>query len=204
MTRPKTTIPQCTSGVAFRQFYRLLILGIAILSQNGAVQAQQSVDVVSYFSQASAARGSGLARKTKLVDIRPARPGEIIVTTIRGEGKETQSPPAQLGDKVVRNRCPETGNEQILVAERSFSRRYEGPVGSAGGDGWLPYRPRGIDMRFVVVTPQDGTFDFLAPWGEPMVARPGDLIVQDLQDSKDTYRVAKAAFACTYEVLREP
>jgi hypothetical protein len=37
-----------------------------------------------------------------------------------------------------------------------------------------------------------------------MVARPGDTIVQDLNNAKDTYRIAKAAFACTYEVLREP
>jgi hypothetical protein len=37
-----------------------------------------------------------------------------------------------------------------------------------------------------------------------MVARPGDLIVQDVSNSKGTYRVAKAAFACTYEILRQP
>ena len=37
-----------------------------------------------------------------------------------------------------------------------------------------------------------------------MVAQPGDLIVQDLNNPKNTYRVAKAAFACTYDVLREP
>jgi hypothetical protein len=62
----------------------------------------------------------------------------------------------------------------------------------------------GAEMRFVVVTEHDGSFNFIAPWGERMVARPGDSIVQDLNNPKDTYRVAKAAFACTYEVLREP
>ena len=69
---------------------------------------------------------------------------------------------------------------------------------------WRPYRPRGADMRFVVVTEQDGEFTFTAPWGETMVARPGDAIVQDAQDPKDTYRVQKAAFACTYEEIRPP
>ena len=29
-------------------------------------------------------------------------------------------------------------------------------------------------MRFVVVTEEDGAFTFVAPWGETMVARPGD------------------------------
>jgi hypothetical protein len=37
-----------------------------------------------------------------------------------------------------------------------------------------------------------------------MIARPGDAIVQDVHDPKDTYRVQKAAFACTYEEIRSP
>ena len=165
--------------------------------------AQEPIDVIAYFEKARAEGRDGIARKTRTVDVRPSTPGEVIVTTIRGEGKETQSAPANPGDMVVRNRCPETGNEEILVVADSFSRRYEGPIGS-GTDGWLPYRPRGIQMRFVVVAEQDGQFSFIAPWGERMVARPGDAIVQDPDNAKDTYRVAKAAFACTYEVVREP
>jgi len=56
-------------------------------------------------------------------------------------------------------------------------------------------------MRFVVVRALEGEFTFLAPWGEKMIARPGDVIVQD---AKDTYRIQKAAFACTYAVERQP
>jgi hypothetical protein len=126
-----------------------------------------------------------------------------VVTVIKGEGQETQSPPADAGDMVVRNRCPETGNEEILVRAATFARRYDGPVGAAA-DGWSPYRPRGVEMRFVVVAPQDQAFAFVAPWGERMVARPGDAIVQDPANPKDTYRIARSAFDCTYEILREP
>jgi hypothetical protein len=54
----------------------------------------------------------------------------VIVTVIKGEGKETESPPAGPGDMVVRNRCPETGNEEILVSAAKFPQRYEGPVGA--------------------------------------------------------------------------
>ena len=169
-----------------------------------ALHAQEAVDVVEYFVRSQDARGAGLARKSKPVDARPAKPGEVVVTIIKGEGKETQSPPAKSGDMVVRNRCPETGNEQFLVPAASFVQRYEGPIGSTDSDGWLPYRPRGAEMRFVVVTEHDGSFNFIAPWGERMVARPGDSIVQHVNNPRDTYRVAKAAFACTYEVLREP
>ena len=67
--------------------------------------------------------------------------------------------------------------------------------------GWEAYRPRGIVMGYLVVSEADGAFSFTAPWGEAMVARPGDAIVQDSADPKDTYRIARAAFTCTYEIL---
>ena len=57
-------------------------------------------------------------------------------------------------------------------------------------------------MLYFVVREGDGTFSFTAPWGEPMTARPGDAIVRSPEDSTDTYRIAAAAFACTYEILR--
>jgi hypothetical protein len=166
--------------------------------------AQSPIDIQSYFQKARDLGRAGLARKTMTVDAREARPGEIVVTVIRGEGKETQSPPAKTGDVVVRNRCPQTGNEEFLVPASKFASRYEGPIGPAGEGGWRPYRPRGADMRLVVVTEKDGAFTFTAPWGETMIALPGDAIVQDVHDPKDTYRVQKAAFVCTYEEIRRP
>jgi len=191
-------------SLTIRCLAKALMPLLAVLCLGGMSHAQETVDVVSYFQKAQSARGSGLAHKTKPVDVRPAKPGEVVVTIIKGEGKETQSPPAKAGDMVVRNRCPETGNEEILVAAANFSRRYEGPIGAKAKDGWSPYRPRGVLMRFVTVAEGDGTFSFTAPWGEKMVARPGDAIVQDLNNPKDTYRIAKAAFVCTYDILREP
>lgn len=178
--------------------------GIAALLASAEPRAAETVDVLAYFADAADARGAGLAKKTRPVDVRPAEPGEVIVTIIKGEGKETESPPAAAGDMVVRNRCPETGNEEILVSAAKFPQRYEGPVDEPGDDGWSTWRPRGVEMRFVVVDEADGTFSFTAPWGETMVARPGDAIVQDLKNPSDTYRIAKAAFACTYEVITAP
>jgi hypothetical protein len=175
-----------------------------LLSSGQMSFAQTPVDINAFFHKASSLGGEGLARKTKTVDVREATPGEVVVTVIKGEGKETQSPPAKAGDMVVRNRCPESGNEEFLVPASKFVSRYEGPTGPAAEGGWRPYRPRGADMRFVVVTEKDGEFTFTAPWGETMVARPGDAIVQDAQDPKDTYRVQKSAFTCTYEEIRSP
>ena len=181
----------------------LLAAGIGTLFTIDAASAQD-VDVQAYFQKAQQERGEGLAKKTKLVDVRAVKPGEVVVTIIKGEGKETQSAPAVAGDKVVRNRCAETGNEEILVKAATFARRYEGPVAAANASGWSTYRPRGNPMKFVVVTQSGGSFTFKAPWGERMIARPGDVIVQDPNSTRDTYRIAKAAFDCTYDVLRRP
>jgi len=169
-----------------------------------AVVRAAEVDIAPLFEQAIREQRTGAARKTKPVDVRPARAGEVVVTIIAGEGKETQSPPAEAGDMVVRNRCSETGNEEILVRKAKFAERYEGPLGPAASDGWAAYRPRGNEMLYFVVRLDGGTFSFTAPWGEPMVARPGDAIVRNPSDPKDTYRIAAAAFACTYEVVQPP
>jgi hypothetical protein len=37
-----------------------------------------------------------------------------------------------------------------------------------------------------------------------MVARPRDAIVRSLTDPKDMYRIAAAAFDCTYEIIEKP
>ncbi|MEM7428614.1 MAG: hypothetical protein AAF441_21200 [Pseudomonadota bacterium] len=144
---------------------------------------------------------SGLAKKTRAVDARAAEVGEIVVTLIAGEGTETTSPPARKGDMVVRNRCAATGNEEILVTAKKFAARYEGPLGAGSLPGWKTYRPRGKVMRYMVVPESAGSFRFKAPWGAFMKAHPGDALVQDPKDETDTYRIAAAAFACTYEVV---
>jgi hypothetical protein len=161
-------------------------------------------DVHILFDSAEAAGRVGLARKTRPVDARPARPGEIVVTRLTGEGNETRSKPAEQGDWVVRNRSPTTGNEEYLVKANAFAERYEGPLSLADGGIWQAFRPRGSEMRFFVVSDSDGAFQFSAPWGELMPALPGDAIVRDPKAPKDTYRVAKAAFAGSYEITKLP
>lgn len=163
-------------------------------------------DVIKLFEQAKAQEKTGFARKSRLVDAQPAAPGEVIETVIAGEGVETVSSPAQEGDMVVRNRCPATGNEEILVSAQKFEMRYEGPLDAGGqpmgGESvWRAYRPLGVEMAYFIIPPSMGSFTFLAPWGEQMVAHPGDAIVQDPRDTVDTYRIAAAAFACTYEIV---
>jgi len=169
------------------------------MSQSGADLKLD--DVIALMARARTDGQTGTARKTKPVDARPAHVGEIIVTAIKGQGKETESPPAKQGDWVVRNRCPETGNEQYLVTADRFGDRYRMTGAPVSAHGWREYRPVGKEMRYYILPRDTQPFTFTAPWGESMVARPGDAILQDPKDEKDVYRVAAASFACTYEVV---
>lgn len=179
------------------------ILGV-VLGVTLPAWGEKAMNVEAFFAKAERDGRVGVARKTKLVDARPAVVGEIVVTVIAGEGKETQSKPAMAGDRVVRNRCKVSGHEQYLVSVGKFAERYEGPLGPADRDGWAPYRPRGVEMLYTHVRDQDGSFHFTAPWGEAMVARPGDALVRAPNDPKDLYRVQAAAFVCSYEIVTPP
>ena len=161
-------------------------------------------ELLALMAEAEAQGRVGTACKTRPIDARPARPGEVVVTVIKDEGEETRSTPAAAGDWVVRNRCPETGNEMYLVTADNFDKKYK-PTGVApDAEGWREFQPEGEDMRFVWLREVEGSFSFEAPWGETMVAHPGDALVQDPRQERDLYRVAKAAFACTYEIVHDP
>ena len=166
---------------------------VAALSSFAAVAKAPQKDQIALFAAAAKDGRTGVARKTRPVDARPAAPGEVIVTVIEGEGVETTSRPAEAGDWVVRNRCPETGNEEYLVAAAKFPARYGQAQSEADAAGYQTFVPKGVEMGYFIVPPSEGDFTFTAPWGEAMVARPAD-----------TYRVAAASFACTYDIVTPP
>ncbi len=185
-------------GVAGLTIVRALAGAIALTA---AAQSQPVKDQLALFAEAKNDGETGIARKTKPVDARKAKAGEVVVTIIKGEGVETKSKPAELGDWVVRNRCPETGNEEILVKAEKFPTRYGEARSGPDAQGYQMFNPKGSDMGYFIVSQETGDFKFTAPWGETMVAKPGDAIVQVPDDPSDTYRIAAAAFACTYEIV---
>ena len=120
-------------------------MALLLTSQEGSMAALPSKsagEVVALLAKARAKGRVKTARKTRPVDARPARPGEVVVTVIKGEGKETQSKPAEAGDWVVRNRCAETGDEQYLVKAKTFAAKYR-KGGPPGPDGWQEFHPVG-------------------------------------------------------------
>ena len=181
----------------------VLVLVPALALAQGA--SQRSIDeVVELITQARAKGQVGTARKTKFVDAREAHPGEIVVTAIKGEGTANQSRPARRGDWVVRNRCPETGNEQYLVAGIVFNERYRQTGAPITAHGWREYRPVGTLVQFYVLPQDTPPFRFVSTSGESLLARAGDTIVQNSKDDKEVTRVASASFACSYDVVTPP
>jgi hypothetical protein len=178
-----------------------LMAGVLLAFSSALAQAAPEKNQVELFENVKAEGKSGVAHKTRPVDARPAVAGEVIVTIIKGEGVETTSKPAEAGDWVVRNRCPETGNEEILVKAAKFPTRYGEPRSEPDAQGYRSFAPKGGDMGYFIVPAEIGEFTFKAPWGEQMVAKPGDAIVQVPSDPSDTYRIAAASFACTYEIV---
>lgn len=189
---------------------KILLIGLTLIPSficaNELSQLPQK-ERVAYFTQAQQAGITGVAIKTKPVLARPAKEGEIITTIIKGEGIETVSEPAKVGDWVVQNICPETGNEEILVRKAKFVQRYniaensEINVGSYPSD-YQPFTPKGIEMNYFIVPESTPPFVMKAPWGELQRFQSGDAVVQSTTDSQDIYRIQKAAFECTYTLLK--
>lgn len=197
-----STASERKSGAALLLFLVCSFLLSPVATARLDAAELRTVDVVQMVLEQHRSGKTGLAKKTRSVDARPAKIGEVVVTVISGEGKETESPPASAGDMVVQNRCAETGNERILVRAAKFAERYEGPLGPGSQPGWHTYRPRGKIMRYFIIPRAIGSVQFKAPWGELMKAHPGDALVQDPDDGSDSYRIAARAFVCTYEIVR--
>lgn len=189
---------------------KILLIGLALIPSfvfaNDLSQLPQK-ERVAYFTQAQQAGITGVAIKTKPVLARPAKEGEIITTIIKGEGVETVSEPAKVGDWVVQNICPETGNEEILVRKAKFAQRYntaeksEINLASYPSD-YQPFTPKGIEMNYFIVPESTPPFAMEAPWGELQRFQSGDAVVQSTKDNQDIYRIQKAAFECTYTILK--
>ncbi|WP_228766766.1 MULTISPECIES: hypothetical protein [Proteus] len=189
---------------------KILLIGLALIPSfvfaNDLSQLPQK-ERVAYFTLAQQAGITGVAIKTKPVLARPAKEGEIITTIIKGEGVETVSEPAKAGDWVVQNICPETGNEEILVRKAKFAQRYntseksEINLASYPSD-YQPFTPKGIEMNYFIVPDSTPPFAMKAPWGELQRFQSGDAVVQSTKDNQDIYRIQKAAFECTYTILK--
>jgi hypothetical protein len=76
-------------------------------------------------------------------------------------GADAMAQQAKAGDWVLRNRCPDTGNEEYLVAADKVAERYTA-AGSGQSDGWQAFTPRGKALRFLILSAAEAPFEFMA------------------------------------------
>ena len=123
------------------------------------------------------------------IKARPARSGEMI-ETVTADGKETMNQ-AQQGDFVVSN-LGGSGEEYILSGDK-LAKRYK-----EVGDGI--YQATG-ECRGVTYSGPETSFQ--ASWGQPMVLKPGDMIVTPLPQKGEVYRIARQEFESTYRPIKK-
>jgi len=122
-------------------------------------------------------------------------PDELVITMI--DGIEETRNTAKVGDMVA------TGQkgEIYIIPAAKFDRLYE-KISIPESDTDV-YKPKGI-VEGVMIPWNSDSFTFDAPWGENMIADPGDYIVTSVSDNFDpekVYRIEKEAFELTYKKI---
>lgn len=120
------------------------------------------------------------------IEARPAKPGELV-ETITSDGKETQNT-AKEGDFIVKN-IGGSGEEYILSGDK-LAKRYKQISDNV-------YQAIGECMGIVYDGPE---IQFMASWEEPMILKPGDMIVTPLPNKGEVYRIARKEFESTYRL----
>ena len=137
-------------------------------------------------------------RKYQKIFARKAVNGEEI-QTVTADGLETTNT-AKEGDIVVKNQTD--AQEMYIMGSDKFKARYR-YLGEAE-DGFSEYEPVGkvvgLELTTGLLTELElaKEFEFIAPWGEKMVAKRGDYLVTP-PDYSEVYRVARKEFFETYE-----
>jgi hypothetical protein len=80
-----------------------------------------------------------------------------------------------------------SGETYVLKAAK-FSKLYQGSIGETV----VPEQ----NPRMVALYDGDQVINFMAPWGENMVLKPGDYLVKD--GDSGYYRIAKVEYEQTY------
>jgi hypothetical protein len=117
---------------------------------------------------------------------RPAVAGEIVVTEIDGEEETRQV--AKDGQFVITG----PAGEEYAIDGIKFGSRYQ-----VTGDGVAVPTPGQSDCYAFEHVGQG--FTFIAPWGEPMIVREGDMIATT-GDDRDVYRIKRTVFDATYRL----
>jgi hypothetical protein len=157
---------------------------ISQMEEEQSVMSQQ--EAIAKFMPEIESSGTDFEKFTK-IKARPAMPGEVV-ETITADGKETMNT-AKEGDFVVSN-LGGSGEEYILGGDK-LAKRYR-EIGNG------IYQATG-ECRGVTYNGPETSFQ--ASWGQPMVLKPGDMIVTPLPQMGEVYRIARQEFESTYKPM---
>jgi len=130
-------------------------------------------------------------KKLGIVEARLASRGEEVETIVGGKVETTNT--AKAGDYIVRN----PGGELYIIGGKKFKDRYAIVKGRASFTKFATYKALGEAWGYVYT---GKALKFKAPWGEPMLLEPGDMVVSANKAlTSDIYRIEKKAFAKTYK-----
>lgn len=111
---------------------------------------------------------------------------EQPVVTYTSDGRETENS-AAVDDIIFSG----PSGENYVLKPAKFAKLYQGSVGQTVVPEQSP--------RMVARYTGSQTVQFMAPWGQLMVLKPGDYLVQD--GDAGYYRIARAEFEQTYNPL---
>ena len=157
---------------------------ISQMEEEQGVMSQQ--EAIAKFMPEIESSGTDFEKFTN-IKARPAQPGEVV-ETITSDGKETMNT-AKEGDFVVSN-LGGSGEEYILGGDK-LAKRYR-EIGNG------IYQATG-ECRGVTYNGPETSFE--ASWGQPMVLKPGDMIVTPLPQMGEVYRIARQEFESTYKPM---
>jgi hypothetical protein len=110
---------------------------------------------------------------------------DMKVATKLPDGQETTNT-AKIGDVIMSG----VSGEKYVIRREKFHNLYIGMIGKEVSPEQSP--------RMVARYDGNETITFKAVWGEDMILKKGDYVVQE-KDGKNFYRIAKAEFEKTYE-----
>jgi hypothetical protein len=157
---------------------------ISQMEEEQTIMSQE--EAIAKFMPEIESNGTDFEKFTK-IKARPAQPGEVV-ETITADGKETMNT-ANEGDFVVSN-LGGSGEEYILGGDK-LAKRYR-EIGNG------IYQATG-ECRGVTYNGPETSFQ--ASWGQPMVLKPGDMIVTPLPQKGEVYRIARQEFESTYKPI---
>lgn len=125
--------------------------------------------------------------------------GGEVVETVTSDGFETKNE-ARAGDYIVENQTE--AREQYIVPGAKFLEKYE-PLEPPQEGIFTEYRPMGKIVAVELTDERLGElglpqeFQFMAAWGENVVAKAGDFMGGP-NDFSEVYRLARKEFFETY------